>query len=141
MALIDAWRAQSSQGGVVDNAYLGTHYDDFLAEFATRDAWRTSTTGIAPYTNNAPVSAAGRPIVGFAAGSWSDDFYHRVHVIPSQLDIGNLFTTQSRTFRVWNAYLDSAKTLASVSESGTEGILITAPASPPTVFATNEERQ
>lgn len=141
MPLIDAWRAQSSQGGVVDNAYLGTHYDDFLAEFATRDAWRTSTTGIAPYTNNAPVSAAGRPIVGFAAGSWSDDFYHRVHVIPSQLDIGNLFTTQSRTFRVWNAYLDSAKTLASVSESGTEGILITAPASPPTVFATNEERQ
>lgn len=141
MPLIDAWRAQSSQGGVVDNTYLGTHYDDFLSEFATRDAWRTSTTGIAPYTNNAPVSAAGRPIVGFAAGSWSDDYYHRVHVIPSQLDIGNLFTTQSRTFRVWNAYLDSAKTLASVSESGTEGILITGPASPPTVFAPNEERQ
>ena len=138
MALIDAWRTQSPLGGVLDNAYLGPHYAAFTAELATLDAWRTSTTGVAPYTNNAPVSAAGRLISGFAAGSWSDDYYHRVHVTPRQLDLGNVVSTQSTQVSVWNAWLEP-RTLSAISGLA-EGILVSGQSAPPLLYPPLLER-
>lgn len=139
MAFIDAWLIQRAEWG--ENLSIGPHSRAHLPEFPARDAWAVGGTPVAAYVAAPPVSAAPRGINAWKLTSWFDDYYNRIHAIPTRLDIGNLFTTQSRTFRVWNAYLDSAKTLDSVSESGTEGILITAPATPPTTFAPNEERQ
>lgn len=139
MAVIDAWLIQRADWG--ENLNIGPHSRAHLAEFPLRDAWVVGGTPVAPYVAAPPVSAAPRGINAWKLTSWFDDYYNRIHAIPTRLDIGNLFTTQSRTFRVWNAYLDSAKALDSVSESGTEGILITAPATSPTTFAPNEERQ
>lgn len=139
MAVIDAWLIQRAEWG--ENLSIGPHSRAHLPEFPARDAWAVGGTPVAAYVAAPPVSAAPRGINAWKLTSWFDDYYNRIHATPTRLDIGNLFTTQSRTLRVWNAYLDSAKTLDSVSESGTEGILITAPATPPTTFAPNEERQ
>lgn len=139
MAFIDAWLIQRAEWG--ENLSIGPHSRAHLPEFPARDAWAVGGTPVAAYVAAPPVSAAPRGINAWKLTSWFDDYYNRIHAIPTRLDIGNLFTAQSRTFRVWNAYLDSAKALDSVSESGTEGILITAPATPPTTFAPNEERQ
>ena len=139
MPVIDAWLIQRAGWG--ENLSIGPHSRAHLPEFPARDAWAVGDTPVAAYVAAPPVSAAPRGINAWKLASWFDDYYNRIHATPTRLDIGNLFTTQSRTFRVWNAYLDSAKTLDSVSESGTEGILITAPATPPTTFAPNEERQ
>lgn len=139
MAVIDAWLIQRATWG--ENLSIGPHSRAHLAEFPLRDVWAVGGTPVAPYVATPPVSAAPRALDAWALTSWFDDYYNRIHVRPSRLDIGNLFTTQQREFWVWNANLDGPRTLAAVAVSGAEGISIAAPAAPPTAFAPNEERQ
>jgi len=139
VAVIDAWLIQRADWG--ENLNIGPHSRAHLAEFPLRDAWVVGGTPVAPYVATPPVSAAPRALDAWQLTSWFDDYYNRIHVRPSRLDIGNLFTTQQREFWVWNAYLDGPRTLAAVAVSGAEGISIAAPAAPPTAFAPNEERQ
>ncbi|AZS50636.1 hypothetical protein DM558_07520 [Entomomonas moraniae] len=50
--------------------------------------------------------------------SYSDDFYHRIHISPSQLDLGNIASTQEVTFYVWNAHFTQKRltAIAGISE-------------------------
>jgi len=68
-----------------------------------------------------------------------DDYYYRIHIIPTALDLGNLLSVQERDIFIWNAYF-VAKTLESVTKENAGGIAITEPEAPPTVFAPLEER-
>ena len=71
--------------------------------------------------------------------SFLDDYYNRIHVNPSTIALGNLLSSQVRNVEVWNSYF-SSKILSSLSRSGTDGIALTEPASPPTTFAALEAR-
>jgi hypothetical protein len=55
-----------------------------------------------------------------------DDWYYRIHLIPNQLNIGNLVSSQSRDVLLWNAYL-IPKTLESFTTSDMIGITVTPP--------------
>lgn len=73
-----------------------------------------------------------------AATSYMDDYYYRVHLRPSRLDLGQLSTAQQRIIEVWNAYVDQSLTLNQVLASHAEGITVTAPGGFPFTFAPNQ---
>ncbi|MGB5908726.1 MAG: hypothetical protein WBG87_14980 [Stenotrophomonas maltophilia] len=62
-----------------------------------------------------------------------DDWYHRIHVLPLRIDLGNLVTNQVRYVQLWNAYL-APQTLNSVGLENGEGIELIGPGSPPLSF-------
>jgi hypothetical protein len=50
-----------------------------------------------------------------------DDYYYRIHVIPSRIDLGNVVREVTEQVEVWNSHLEN-KSLASIDEVGTNGI-------------------
>lgn len=85
-----------------------------------------------------PVEAAGRGISCVAATSYSDDFYHRVHINPKQIDLGNVVSVQVTPIWVWNAFLEP-RTLQAID--GTDaGLQVNGQAAPPLLFAGLQER-
>lgn len=63
-------------------------------------------------------------------GRYSDDFYHRIHLTPSQLRLGNLTSSQNRFIEVWNAFFYSV-TLEDVQTLNADGLTITPPVGTP----------
>lgn len=96
-------------------------------------------SGVAPRTTHHPVEFVPRVRVGFHVGRFSEDYYHRVHVAPSHISLGNLLSSQTRNVEVWNAHFES-KVLSAIGEEGLDGITLTAPAAAPTTFAPLESR-
>lgn len=68
-----------------------------------------------------------------------DDWYNRIHVIPSATDLGNLVSTQSREVSIWNAYL-VPKPYTGINVEGSVGVTIQPPAgvTPPTTLAATQ---
>lgn len=89
-------------------------------------------------TRVAPVQVADSPRTGYIARSYFDDYYNRIHVAPARLDIGNLLSVQTRDAAVWNAYF-TPQALASIAESGTDGLTETG-ITAPTTFTPLQER-
>lgn len=137
MAVIDAWLIQRAGWG--ENLSIGPHSRAHLPEFPARDAWAVGGTPVAAYVAAPPVSAAPRGINAWKLTSWFDDYYNRIHIIPGQLVLGNLLSSQVRTVEVWSAHFEP-KLLSSLGQSGTEGITLQQPQTPPTFFAALESR-
>lgn len=70
--------------------------------------------------------------------SYSDDFYHRVHVSPHNLALGNIASTQEVTFYVWNAHLTKKRLTAITGIS--EGLVLTGKEAPYDYQALEEQR-
>ena len=89
--------------------------------------------------NNLPVSE----IVSFYSGNlvrqFEQDWYHHVHLLPATIALGNLLSTQMRQVEVWNAHF-APKTLSAVIGANDGGILLAAPANPPTTYGMLESR-
>lgn len=49
-------------------------------------------------------SSNAQAISGFIANAYSNDYYYRIHIIPSRLDLGNVVSTQTSTVNLWNAF-------------------------------------
>jgi hypothetical protein len=140
MANISAHAATATFGGLADNLNLTA---DHWA-FAWVDQWAPSpycsdTTRLAApaLTAEFPVSAAGRAIAVHASRSYVDDYYHRIHIAPARLDLGNVSSTQTTEVFLWNAYFQ-AHSLSSIDVPET-GIEI-AGQSTPLLFAPLQER-
>jgi len=91
-------------------------------------------------TDRLPVAATPFALGGAGlAASYSDDWYRRVHVRPNPLALGNLLSSQVREVEVWNAHF-AGKLLSAVNGSNTDGLVLAAPADPPTTFGPLESR-
>lgn len=93
-----------------------------------------SKTNTQPITEEAQVAKVGSHQHGFAFR----DFYNRFHVTPRKFDLGNLFTSQTRQVRVWNAHL-VPRTLNEIETVGGNGITLDG-LSPPTAYAALQQR-
>lgn len=73
--------------------------------------------------------------VGDNGLDFGNDWYFRIHLIPTQIDLGNLVSAQNRSISVWNAFL-TAKSYTELETIGFDGITLTPPAgiTPPTVI-------
>jgi hypothetical protein len=92
--------------------------DDFGgALYDERQSSLILTYKVDAFTNNAPVETIASTAQGVKSQSFFDDYYFRVHIRPTVIDVGNLISTQQRQFEVWNAHFDS-RTLSAIHKYG-----------------------
>jgi hypothetical protein len=84
-------------------------------------------------TSNLPIDQPEGARSGCLGRGLSDDWYGRVHVVPHELDLGNLLQVEVRSVEVWNGHF-SDQLFSELQEQSTEGIEITEPVSPPYTF-------
>lgn len=72
-------------------------------------------------------------LAGVALRSFGLDFFDRLHITTTLLDLGNVVGLQSRTITVWNAFR-RVQTLADIAETGVVGITFTGGGVPPYDF-------
>ena len=96
------------------NLYVSADLDGFLGEqwFPFYDL-QSSTSLITTLTTHFPVTATHRPVQYIKTHSYFDDYYNRIHITPSLLELGNIASEQTQAVNVWNAYL-VPKTLLSI---------------------------
>lgn len=82
---------------------------------------------------------APNPFAGARGRMFGGDFYDRIHISTSAIDLGMVISQQQITLRVWNAWR-SARTLTSLGLSNADGVTISGQPSPPIVFSPLQER-
>lgn len=92
------------------------------------------------YTAQRAALGNGYGIVGGVVRSFLLDFYDRIHVVPTELALGNLAGEQTRQVSVWNAWRDRSQTLTETALVNGDGIWIEAPGDEPLTFAPLQER-
>lgn len=130
-------KAQSPHGPV-RNQYLGTFFSGFAL-----DNWPPHATAMAAspkgvLTNHWPYAVAARGVQTQLATSYSRDFYHRIHIRPGLLALGNVVSTQSTDVYVWNAFFE-AHTLSSI-KGIEEGVSLEGQPPMPVLFNALQER-
>ncbi|MFU4942378.1 hypothetical protein ACM7ZJ_29995, partial [Pseudomonas aeruginosa] len=68
-----------------------------------------------------------------------ENYYNRLWLIPTAMELGNVVSTQIRPASVWNAYF-SPRTLTAIDREAADGITLSGQASPPLPFAALQER-
>jgi hypothetical protein len=104
VAVLSGLLTESAYGGI-KNPLLTPDFSAFSFNWWPSSASTVRDVPIDVLVAHWPVEANGREIFGFEAISYSDDFYHRIHITPSRLDLGNIVSTQTAAISVWNAYL------------------------------------
>lgn len=69
------------------------------------------------------LAVAAQSFAGFVLQSFGRDFYDRLHITTTLLDLGNVVGLQSRAITVWNAFR-RVQTLADVAISGADGVAL-----------------
>jgi len=95
--------------------------------------------GGAALTSNLPVTANGRALAGQKLRAHLDDWYHRIHIAPRQLDLGNVVSTQTTAVQVWNAYPEP-RTLSAIAGMD-EGLQLSGQGAAPLLFMGLQERE
>lgn len=86
-------------------------------------------------------SAAALAINAQAGISYFNDFYNRIHLVPDKIDLGQISSSQVRSFEVWNAYVNQSLTLTAVDETQAFGISLSGPGAFPFTFTPNLSTQ
>lgn len=63
-------------------------------------------------------------VSGQAAGRFFDDYYNRIHLDPTRIDLQTIASTQTRTVFLWNAYTDQNTNIDGILISQPDGIEI-----------------
>jgi len=124
-----------------DPEYLAPDIDVIGKQGDDREHYVHSNLFDATLTDNLPIALEPADDVGTSKKqvSFLDDYYYRVHIIPSELNLGNLLSAQTREVEVWSAYFTD-QLLSSISEEGGEGITLIEPEATPTTFDPLESR-
>jgi len=91
--------------------------------------------------NTQPVDELRLNKVGASLPAFGFDWYNRIHVIPSVIDLGNLVSPVERVLEVWNARFD-AQTLNAIEITGVgaDGLLLSGQPTPPLAFGPLQSR-
>lgn len=128
------------------NPLIHDYIDDFTIDLEkfTDEQWyphhesNVSSTSVFALTVNLPVDANPHPIQYSKCLSYFDDYYNRIHIAPSTLELGNVASEQVSTVNLWNAYL-VPKVLQSI-DGLQEGIAVSGQDKPPVGFTALQER-
>lgn len=85
-------------------------------------------------------AVAPRVLSGSISRNYSDDFYHRIHITPITVELGNVVGSQVHEVEVWNAHIHTHKNLTTITANNSEGILLDEPIAAPTEFGNLEAR-
>jgi len=138
MAVLTAQIARPTQGGFDSPLWAADLYRRaFIEQPFESEAQRwPGGSALVPHW---PVEANGRPIVAQRCFAFLDDFYYRIHISPSLLDLGNVVSAQTTDVYLWNAFLES-RTLSAINGLG-EGLLVSGQPAAPLLFPALKELQ
>ena len=89
-------------------------------------------------TSTTPVEANARAVDYSKSLSYFDDYYNRIHIAPTILELGNVASEQVSSVNIWNAYL-VPKTLQSI-DGQQEGLSVSGQSVSPLNFTALQER-
>lgn len=136
MAVITGAHVKHTQGGFDAPVWSSDLYSfEFVPTPGESESQRRP--GGAALETAWPVEAYSRAIDGIRGGAFIDDFYYRVHISPSQLDLGNVVSAQTSPVSLWNAWLEP-RTLTDI-EGLDEGIQVDGQPDPPMLFQALKE--
>lgn len=138
MAALSGQFARQTLGGIA-NLHLTFEHDAFAWVAMPYESEAQRWPGGAALATPWPVEANGRTITGQRLRAHADDWYHRIHISPRQLDLGNVVSTQTSAVEVWNAYLEP-RTLTTIAGQQ-EGIELSGQPVAPLLFSCLQERQ
>lgn len=141
MTMLIGAHVNETQGGVTNANLTKAHWsfawvNQFAAFPYASGAYRS---GQAAPLAAWPVAANGHAIVAGRLGAYIDDYYYRVHINPTLLDLGNVVSAQTTPVNVWNAHL-VPQTLTDLAGLD-EGITISGQPEPPMLFTALQERE
>lgn len=128
-----------------DSAVASTVWSVNLDDF-TFTAWANASSVMAATlptggarSHPGPVPVRAGAVSATLAPAYHDDYYHRIHIVPNPLALGNLTGDRQESVEVWNAYR-ATKTLTAITAANASGLTLTGPAAAPTDFAAYESR-
>jgi hypothetical protein len=111
----------------------------------TFDAWPFDQTAygignslFGSLTNNLPLDWPLWSISGWRSPFYLDDYYYRIHLSTSTLNLGNVLSEQVYTLTLWNAYLTS-QILNTISLTSLDSVNVTYPYTIPDTFTPLQE--
>lgn len=113
------------------NMFTTRAYKDYPAYGVALDGVYVSTS-----RSGVNVNPHDGTFTGVEARDFGNDWYYRVHIIPTAVDLGNLVSAQERTISLWNAYL-TPQSYTDIDLVGFDGLTLVPPAgvNPPTTIA------
>jgi len=102
---------------------LGSSSPNGIAAHATRGLYEPGTSIVAgSYVDNRPTAVAGAVNVGGAiVPGFKEDFYNRIYVIPTTIDLGAVSGAVVRGVTIWNAHLRYNANLVGVTVGNASG--------------------
>ena len=85
-------------------------------------------------SNTQPIDENPRVAGGYGMSMFAADYYDRIQVTPSSVDVGNLLDTFQTTVNVWNAYRRGMY-LDAITITGGQGVGLSGGIQPPAQFA------
>ncbi|HFL2847404.1 TPA: hypothetical protein ACGWUE_000720 [Pseudomonas aeruginosa] len=140
MPVLSGQFARRTLGGLDDSPNLTADHWAFawVNQFApspyVSDNQRAGQAALTPHW---PVEANGRTIAVQRLRAHVDDWYHRIHISPRQLDLGNVVSSQTTPVFLWNAFL-APRTLSAIAGLD-EGVEVSGQPAPPMLFPALKE--
>ena len=105
MAEINGQLVSSTLAGITDNRNVTVEHDLFSWVDIPFFSQAQVSPGSAVLQRTPPVYAHHRQINGQRLGAYLDDYYYRIHIIPTVVKLGNISSSQGFSVIVWNAYM------------------------------------
>ncbi|MFC5525208.1 hypothetical protein ACFPPA_05575 [Rhodanobacter ginsengisoli] len=131
-----ALQSPSSSRNAAITADLGTYATDYWPPHQVDLGLQPPSTVVSPM----PVIEHPTVRSGALLRSYFEDFYYRVYITPTRLDLGNLVTAQTRSITVWNAWPDQSQSLTDLQMIGADGITATGEGALPLAFNPLQQR-
>lgn len=97
-----------------------------------------SATAYGPLTDNLPISEPEYNFPSWRGISFLDDYYNRIHIHPSNVNVGNLVSEQRFAIEVWNGFFNN-RYLQNIQVQNGGGISLVG-AVPPATWAALESK-
>ena len=142
MAVVDSWGLWSYNEFTIKRPpqYAPGIDEIYSVGILKGQALMSPNMGSATFVDNTPISFLPQTIyTGAKRHTFADDYYNRIHITPTFLNLGNLLSSQQRNIEVWNSYF-TPQLLSSIGQVGADGIVLSQPIPAPTTFAELETR-
>jgi hypothetical protein len=113
-----------------DYYYLTDDLDNFQVDYYpayASDGGLREVTGLTFQAGkNLPVETIHYPVnIGAAiVPSYFNDYYNRIHIVPSRIELGNITSLETQQVEVWNAFYQT-NPLSSISTNTLDGVTFT----------------
>lgn len=138
MAVLSGFLTTGAIGGFdASPTFSGDLYEYDLPIWPVAGA-AASPAGFGSVASMLPVALSPVALQGFLSSAFSDDYYHRVHLTPPHIELGNIASETSAQVSLWNAHLVPIS-LTAIELTNAAGIVVQGGVSAPGTVAALRE--